>query len=354
MNEYVNIEGMNPGTGYKPKGFLGGMTWAQDRNRYEDMAKVQDFLYKLGAQKATDEYGDYKLDAPVRAAERPAKMARFGAEAETAIPKARGVLEELQLKNRKTRGTIDSEIASENDVNAGKGAEARLGQFDAVVEWLDRQKESLNKATDGLAQQAQWAQIYQALPPQLRNGFTPEYNPENLGKIERLAEAVRTKKFSHQRDLAKEDNKAEGRLAGIEMSTKAMLERENVRLAAKEKEIEARAERDKTRVTSMAALFKQAMDKAMSTDPEKQAEGRYMLEHIQELNYKGIDVPVESLNDPNYWSNRRRQFGDPLKPAAPSGDPNERVRVVKPDGTPGTIPRSQLEAAKKEGWKEVQ
>lgn len=52
--------------------------------------------------------------------------------------------------------------------------------------------------------------------------------------------------------------------------------------------------------------------------------------------------------------NLEKPFMDAVQPGAASGGKNDRVEVIHPNGQRGTIPRSQLPAAKKKGYREAQ
>lgn len=73
----------NPGYNWKPSGFLAGMSWQQDRDRYMDMAPLQDMMTGMSAQSQAAKLQDYFKDAPVRDAERGSKIATANAVAKT-------------------------------------------------------------------------------------------------------------------------------------------------------------------------------------------------------------------------------------------------------------------------------
>src|SRR3990167_557660 len=70
-NDYINPEAIRPKYGWQPQGALAGMWSMRDRNRYEDVASLQDMLMKLAAQK---EQEDMVMGGPVRQAERQKKL----------------------------------------------------------------------------------------------------------------------------------------------------------------------------------------------------------------------------------------------------------------------------------------
>ena len=52
--------------------------------------------------------------------------------------------------------------------------------------------------------------------------------------------------------------------------------------------------------------------------------------------------------------NLEKPFMDAVQPGRTDRGGEDRVNVIGPDGTPGTVPRSQLEKAKKKGYREAQ
>lgn len=81
---YMNPESIRPKYGWQPQGFLAGMWSQQDRQRYQDMASLQDMMAQMAAQKEEEELVQ---GAPVRAAQRQQQMS--AADLATLLAKAK-------------------------------------------------------------------------------------------------------------------------------------------------------------------------------------------------------------------------------------------------------------------------
>jgi len=103
----------NPGYNWKPSGFLAGMSWQQDRDRYMDMAPLQDYATGLGVQSSIAKLEDYFKDAPVRDAERGSKIATADAVKQTILREKMAGVDSAELKNQYDRATQSSRIAQE-------------------------------------------------------------------------------------------------------------------------------------------------------------------------------------------------------------------------------------------------
>lgn len=104
---------VNPGYNWKPSGFLAGMSWQQDRDRYMDMAPLQDYATGLGVQSSKAKLEDYFKDAPVRDAERSSKIATADAVRQTILREKMAGVDSSELKNQYERATQPSRIALE-------------------------------------------------------------------------------------------------------------------------------------------------------------------------------------------------------------------------------------------------
>jgi hypothetical protein len=74
----------------------------------------------------------------------------------------------------------------------------------------------------------------------------------------------------------------------------------------------------------------------------REVNGDFMLDETQKQ---------EQLRD---IENLEKPFMDAVQPGRTDRGGEDRVNVIGPDGTPGTIPRTQLEKAKKKGYREAQ
>src|SRR3990167_10217590 len=111
MADYLNPTSIRPEYGWKPQGFLGGMNYAEDRQRYRDVASLQDYMMRNEAAKSGMELEEYRGNAPVREAERRSKTAGFNATTETIGGIKRNELTKGSLDNQLSAGTMSSKIA---------------------------------------------------------------------------------------------------------------------------------------------------------------------------------------------------------------------------------------------------
>ena len=138
MADYLNPGTIRPEYGWKPKGALAGMWSMRDRNRYEDVASLQDLMMMIEAQKAQEEQ---TMGAPVRSAERQKKIT----EADLAAIVARqsgqipgygtsigmgkvGEAQQHQAKGALDIGTMPGNVEAKNVENAMKVQQQRILQ----------------------------------------------------------------------------------------------------------------------------------------------------------------------------------------------------------------------------------
>ena len=102
MPNYFNPESINPGTGWKPTGALGGRAWMQDRMRHKQAMDLQSIIQQMEIQKQQNELDTFEADDPVRRAARDEKIATSNAVAGTIGATKEADLNEKLLKNRKS------------------------------------------------------------------------------------------------------------------------------------------------------------------------------------------------------------------------------------------------------------
>jgi hypothetical protein len=136
MPDYFNPDSFNPGTDFKPNSALGGMMWAEDRNRYNELADMfqQSQGYDL-ARKGV-ETSEFMADAPIRSLGGQAKAAGFQADIETKVPRAQADLQSVlgqnetrDLTNRATRATQPSAIAKTIAENVASKGETEFKEY---------------------------------------------------------------------------------------------------------------------------------------------------------------------------------------------------------------------------------
>ena len=110
MADYINPTAIRPENGWKPQGFLGGMYNSRDRQRYEDVSSLQDYMMKNSAIESGNKLSDYAADAPVRESKRLSDIATNTATARTIGAQKAGELEKLGLENKLSSATMASKI----------------------------------------------------------------------------------------------------------------------------------------------------------------------------------------------------------------------------------------------------
>jgi len=112
-------------------------------------------------------------------------------------------------------------------------------------------------------------------------------------------------------------------------------------------------------------LFKEDPDayRAMFGDKDKsgtpdRATARAMLNYFdrrrREINQDFTLDDAQKQEQLKDIENLEKPFMDAVQPGRTDRGGEDRVNVIGPDGTPGTVPRSQLEKAKKKGYREAQ
>ena len=124
-DDYLNPTSIRPEYGFKPEGFLGGMHYARDRARYEDVASLQDYMMRNSAQKSGMELQDYTANAPVRDAERLANIEKAKATSATIGGIKQNELTKGNLENELSAKTMAAAIAEK--ITAAKGKERDEG-----------------------------------------------------------------------------------------------------------------------------------------------------------------------------------------------------------------------------------
>ncbi len=131
MADYFNAQALNPGTAFKPDGFLGGYMWGEDRQRYNQMAPLQDFMQMMQAQESMNKAQDYTLEAPVRESKREADIATNRSKAGTIGRRDEAEIGQMEVANQYNTATLKDRIKSvalENAVKEGTAGGAKLKQ----------------------------------------------------------------------------------------------------------------------------------------------------------------------------------------------------------------------------------
>ena len=129
MADYINPTAIRPDNGWKPQGFLGGMYHSRDRQRYEDVSSLQDYMMKNQAVESGGKLQDYLSDAPVRESKRLADLATNMATAGTVGDIKRNEVEKGKLDNQLSAGTLASKIAEAAAKASQAGDTAQMQQL---------------------------------------------------------------------------------------------------------------------------------------------------------------------------------------------------------------------------------
>lgn len=130
---YTNPTSIRPDYDWKPQGFLAGMHYSADRQRYEDTASLQDYMMKNSAIKSGAELSDYFADAPVRESKRASEIASNNATASTIGRIKENEATKGTLENMLADGTLKSKIATAAAEAAIKGGEASAKEFERAA-----------------------------------------------------------------------------------------------------------------------------------------------------------------------------------------------------------------------------
>jgi hypothetical protein len=169
-----------------------------------------------------------------------------------------------------------------------------------------------------------------------------------------IAGLQRTKEFLMERQ------KADARLAEVRQMGRNQLDVANVGAASRERvaELAARARQDMATLKTPKDWQEYAVRKQLELQQEGDLEARNAL--VQQIQYAQQMAerlrPPQQVLDPavsgGMFTDPRGSVPPPPVGAQTSPAMSDRVRVVSPDGKTGTIPRSALEAAKAQGYRE--
>lgn len=188
LNNYFNPNAVKPQNGYAPTGPLGGGQWAADQQQQEYALGLQRLLAQDALKKQMMETESYGLDSPVRAAERPAKINKFGLEAMVAKESQpfagdfalgeRGKARQQQAAGDIAMGTRQSTI---DHTNAGN----QLGTMERAIQQME-----YIAAAQPLEGAGAYKQLYETLPPHLKQYLSPNYDASTPQRLQALSKAL--------------------------------------------------------------------------------------------------------------------------------------------------------------------
>lgn len=232
---YFNPQTVNPGTGYKPEGFLGGYTWGEDRQRYNQLAPLQDLMSMMAAQAEIDKQKEYGLNEPVRSAKRLENVATSKALAATVGGQKQGVLDELTLKNelsRKTQSAKISEVLLENAKKEREGAMEKLQTGFAIASILAQAAGNGPAATAAVAQRMKEAGF------DLDNDLLAKTILQDPSKAKVIADAFDQASQQYRLELMKQREHAAGTLATAKEHSRGQMGAAAISATAKTKDFE--------------------------------------------------------------------------------------------------------------------
>ena len=145
---YMNPGSLDPGLGFKPTGFLGGMEWQKRNKMFEDAVSLQQLSSMRAGEKQGMELDEFKRFAPTRDAKNLSDLMTHRAEAETVGPRksqevanlvSQGALHDAQtekygLDNQHARATQSSKIDADIAENITRGGTSAVTQMKNITE----------------------------------------------------------------------------------------------------------------------------------------------------------------------------------------------------------------------------
>ena len=198
-----------PDNGYKPSGFLGGMLYRKDRQRYDDVSSVQDYMTGLSAQDQQAKLMDYLYAAKAResgydlsTAVNRSKLdtpgyqqsARAGEMGLNQTQAAAGAHDTMTLPSRV--GATISDNETKPALNKARAAEAETtvaNQPSIQLENLFKHVNMLSDMQPNLQSQTEYTKFIQTLPPIAQSFFPAEFGPEAKTKFKLLSDHINRK-----------------------------------------------------------------------------------------------------------------------------------------------------------------
>jgi len=324
---YINPTAILPQQEWKPKGFMGGMQYAQQLGDYEDVMSLSKLMSQMGAQEKIE---DLTLGAPVRAAKRGSEIATANA---TSATIGRQKLAELGVAEdtaKVSRAGVDNKIAQEAAAHYTKMGEEGMKQISNQI----RAAQTIG----GIMQQngpAGAAIVKQMLP--------------NLGIDPSFAEAVMRDPAKITQFLNSISGEVQAKLAEQESKNKADMERQQYASdsAARSAETVARINADsrieQARMRASLAQSSQKLEQAITQYGLRIARG----EQLSPAEMADYNDKRQMFYDLRTAMGQQTQAG-----AAELGLP--RVPAIQPPPVPGQRPALKVGATVNIDGKTVQ
>ena len=301
--DYINPTAIRPEYGWKPEGFLAGMNYASDRQRYEDVSSLQDYMMKNDASMSGMKLADYSADAPVREAERRSKTATFDANTATIGGIKQNEMQKGSLDNDLASGVLKSKIAEAAANAAIKGGEASAKEFERSAAMAGALSKAAGSGPEALARVIQHLKTSGA-NPQILDFFS---QAKDVKQLKQMADAM-------NEGLLEADSKYQQHMRGIEVQRKSQ-----EKIAG----IQAQAQKDIAEIRQKTKLknIDQMLQDVLKLTPDKQigfydqvlADSDATLEQKQKA-LVAKDAAIKALN-------LRAPKDDPIIPGLPASTP---------------------------------
>ena len=219
-----------PDNGWKPQGFLGGMLYRKDRQRYDDNASLQDAMLAMSTQEQAGKLQDYFADQPVRDSERALKVATNQSDLGILPDIAAGKVGEA--KSKAAKGSFDSQTLPDQltryrTETGVQTAEAPNKIYGSMLSYLDQAATGFGSDLQG---QTNYRNFVQSLPPQFQNSFPSAYGPEAEQRIKQVRDLINRK---HTQAVELERMKEDAAMARTRVQAGATLGAANIRAGAR-------------------------------------------------------------------------------------------------------------------------
>ena len=305
-DNYFNPTSVRPDNGWKPEGFLGGMYHSRDRQRYEDVAAVQDYMQRNDAVKSASTLTDYFKDAPVREAERGSKIATANATRDTIGLQKHADLRKTNLENDLAEGTLKSKISqsiSEAAIKGGVAVKDQMEQMGAMAAQLAR---AAKGGPDSLARVMQHLQASGANPQTLKF-FGNMSDPKQIQAVsqainEGLLDA--SEKYQQHMRGIEEQRKSMEKIAGIQ--AQAQRDVADIRQKAKQKDIDQMFQEVlKLAPDKRIQFYSDVINNPDATVEQQQRAVRARAEAVKAIE---LNAKSDSPGIPGLPADQRRQF----------------------------------------------
>lgn len=244
---YVNPGALDPGVGFKPDGFLGGMEWQRRNQMFQDAQSLQDLMSRNSAIESNIKTREFQQDAPIRSAKGLADLATANATAATIGRTKEAELQNLyatgrmhnatagaqEQKNDEFAQTSTSRVAAEIAKHAAEGGKAGLDSLQQSIKATQGALQILSTSGPAGLAGAMSALRQAGVPPEQLQIIANSPNPaKSLAALNKaLLEA--DNHYQTNMGVAKEHSASAANVANINAASQLAVA--NARTAAKSK-----------------------------------------------------------------------------------------------------------------------